>query len=151
MNRTQEVELTNMCFIYDENRILVEEKKGTKYTNGLVFPGGHIEQGESFRDSVIREIKEETRLDIFEPQPCGFKDWIQDDGTRYIVLLYKTNKFSGTLRSSEEGHVFWLDRKDLDEANFIWDMRELMEIFETDQYSEFFFDTKTDIKLRKTA
>ena len=60
MNRTQEVELTNMCFIYDENRILVEEKKGTKYTNGLVFPGGHIEQGESFRDSVIREIKEET-------------------------------------------------------------------------------------------
>ena len=41
MNRTQEVELTNMCFIYDENRILVEEKKGTKYTNGLVFPGGH--------------------------------------------------------------------------------------------------------------
>ena len=43
MNRTQEVELTNMCFIYDENRILVEEKKGTKYTNGLVFPGGHIE------------------------------------------------------------------------------------------------------------
>lgn len=67
MNRTQEVELTNMCFIYDENRILVEEKKGTKYTNGLVFPGGHIEQGESFRDSVIREIKEETGLDIFEP------------------------------------------------------------------------------------
>ena len=69
-------------------------------------------------------------------------DWIQDDGTRYIVLLYKTNKFSGTLRSSEEGHVFWLDRKDLDEANFIWDMRELMEIFETDQYSEFFFEYK---------
>lgn len=87
MNRTQEVELTNMCFIYDENRILVEEKKGTKYTNGLVFPGGHIEQGESFRDSVIREIKEETGL-------------------------------------------------------FIWDMRELMEIFETDQYSEFFFEYK---------
>ena len=52
MNRTQEVELTNMCFIYDENRILVEEKKGTKYTNGLVFPGGHIEQGESFRSFV---------------------------------------------------------------------------------------------------
>ena len=88
MNRTQEVELTNMCFIYDENRILVEEKKGTKYTNGLVFPGGHIEQGESFRDSVIREIKEETGLDIFEPQPCGFKDWIQDDGTRYIVFQF---------------------------------------------------------------
>ena len=94
-DRKQQVELTNMCLIYDENRILVEEKKGTKYAGGLVFPGGHVEPGESLRDSVIREMKEETGLDIFEPQPCGFKDWIQDDGTRYIVLLYKTNKFKG--------------------------------------------------------
>lgn len=39
-NRKQEVELTNMCLIYDENRILVEEKKGTKYIGGLVFPVG---------------------------------------------------------------------------------------------------------------
>ena len=69
MNRTQEVELTNMCFIYDENRILVErEKNGTKIYQWISLPGGHIEQGESFRDSVIREIKEETGLDIFEPQ-----------------------------------------------------------------------------------
>lgn len=87
-------------------------------------------------------MKEETGLDIYEPQPCGFKDWIQDDGTRYIVLLYKTNKFSGTLKSSEEGKVFWLDRKDIDGANLIWNMRELLEIFETDQYSEFFFEYK---------
>ena len=59
-----------------------------------------------------------------------------------LFYCIKPNKFSGTLRSSEEGHVFWLDRKDLDDANFIWDMRELMEIFETDQYSEFFFEYK---------
>lgn len=117
MDRKQQIELTNMCLIYDENRILVEEKRKTKYVGGLVFPGGHIEPGESLLQSVIREMKEETGLDIYEPQPCGFKDWIQDDGTRYIVLLYKTNKFSGTLKSSEEGKVFWLDRKDIDGAN----------------------------------
>lgn len=35
MDRRQQVELTNMCLIYDENRILVEEKKGTKYAGGL--------------------------------------------------------------------------------------------------------------------
>lgn len=142
MDRKQQIELTNMCLIYDENRILVEEKRKTKYVGGLVFPGGHIEPGESLLQSVIREMKEETGLDIYEPQPCGFKDWIQDDGTRYIVLLYKTNKFSGTLKSSEEGKVFWLDRKDIDSANLIWNMRELLEIFETDQYSEFFFEYK---------
>ena len=142
MKRRQLIELTNMCLIYSDDRILVQEKLGTGYEGGLLFPGGHVEPGESLRDSVIREMKEETGLDISEPQPCGFKDWIQEDGTRYIVLLYKTNKFSGELKSSEEGKVFWLDRKDIDKVNLIWNMRELLEIFETDHYSEFFFEYK---------
>lgn len=128
--RAQMIELTNMCLVYDDEKILVEEKKETKYAGGLVFPSGHVEAGESLRDSVIREIKEETGLDIWEPQPCGYKDWIQEDGTRYIVLLYKINKFSGEIKSSEEGRVYWLNRKDIENANLIWNMRELLEIFE---------------------
>lgn len=142
MERRQYIELTNMCLIYDKERILVQEKVGTKYAGGLVFPGGHVEPGESLTQSVIREMKEETGLDIYNPQPCGYKDWILDDGTRYIVLLYKTNKYDGELKSSEEGRVFWLDRKDIENANLIWNMRELLEIFEGDEFSEFFFEYK---------
>ena len=139
MSRKTKVELTNMCLVYDEKKVLVQEKTGTKYEGGLVFPGGHVEEGESLRDSVIREIREEKGLVIKNPQPCGFKDWILEDGTRYIVLLYKTDQFEGELKSSREGKVFWLDRNDISSANLIWNMRELLEIFETDQYSEFFF------------
>lgn len=139
MSRKTKVELTNMCLVYDEKKVLVQEKTGTKYEGGLVFPGGHVEEGESLRDSVVREIREETGLVIKNPQPCGFKDWILEDGTRYIVLLYKTDQFEGELKNSREGKVFWLDRNDISSANLIWNMRELLEIFETDQYSEFFF------------
>lgn len=139
MSRKTKVELTNMCLVYDEKKVLVQEKTGTKYEGGLVFPGGHVEEGESLRDSVIREIREETGLVIKNPQPCGFKDWILEDGTRYIVLLYKTDQFEGELKNSREGKVFWLDRNDISSANLIWNMRELLEIFETDQYSGFFF------------
>ena len=141
MDRASKIELTNMCLIYDEKRILVQEKRGLneKYNGGLVFPGGHVEPDESLLDSVIREMKEETGLTIHHPKPCGFKDWIQEDGTRYIVLLYKTDQFEGKLKSSEEGRVFWLDRSEIDSANLIWNMRELMQIFESDSFSEFFF------------
>lgn len=144
MDRTSKIELTNMCLIYTNTSILVQEKAGLKekYKGGLVFPGGHIEPNESLLDSVIREVKEETGLTISNPQPCGFKDWILEDGTRYIVLLYKTNQFSGELHSSKEGKVFWLDRKDIKQANLIWNMRDLLQIFESTDYSEFFFRVK---------
>lgn len=149
MSRKSVIELTNMCLVYDENRVLVQEKVGTKYNGGLIFPGGHVEEGESLRDSMIREIKEETGLTIKNPQPCGFKDWIQEDGTRYIVLLYKTNQYEGELKSSDEGKVFWLDRKDIPTAKLIWNMRELLEIFETEEYSEFFFRVGIDTNPNK--
>ena len=139
MSRKSEIELTNMCLICDGNKVLVQEKVGTK---GLVFPGGHVEEGESLFESVVREMKEETGLTIENPKICGFKDWIQEDGTRYIVLLYKTHKFTGELKSSDEGRVFWIDRADIDSANLIWNMKELLEIFDTDLYSEFFFKIK---------
>ena len=139
MSRKSEIELTNMCLICDGNKVLIQEKVGTK---GLVFPGGHVEEGESLLESVVREMKEETGLTIENLKICGFKDWIQEDGTRYIVLLYKTDKFTGELKSSDEGSVFWIDRADIDSANLIWNMKELLEIFDTDLYSEFFFKIK---------
>ena len=139
MSRKSEIELTNMCLICDGNKVLIQEKVGTK---GLVFPGGHVEEGESLLESVVSEMKEETGLTIENLKICGFKDWIQEDGTRYIVLLYKTDKFTGELKSSDEGRVFWIDRADIDSVNLIWNMKELLEIFDTDLYSEFFFKIK---------
>ena len=139
MSRKSEIELTNMCLICDGNKVLVQEKAGT---NGLVFPGGHVEEGESLLESVVREMKEETGLTIENPKICGFKDWIQEDGTRYIVLLYKTDKFTGELKFSDEGRVFWIDRAEINSVNLIWNMKELLEIFDTDLYSEFFFKIK---------
>lgn len=146
MERKSQIELTNMCLVCDETRILVEEKRGTSYPGGLIFPSGHVEKDESLRDSVIREIREETGLTIRNPKLCGVKDWIEKDGTRYLVLLYKTNEFEGELQSSEEGGVFWLDRKEVPQANLIWNMRELLEIFDTDDYSEFFFRDDEDVR-----
>ena len=113
------------------------------------FVKGHIEPNETEADTALREIKEETGLTISNPRPCGYKDWIQEDGTRYIVLLYKTNQYSGEILASDEGRVFWLDRNDITDANLIWNMRELLEIFESDDYSEFFFRVGVDINPNK--
>lgn len=139
MNRQSKIELTNLCVVYQKDKILVEEKLWHGKL-GIAFPGGHIEEGESLLNAVIREMKEETGLTIENPIPFGFKDWIEDDGSRYLVLLYKTDKFSGELQSSDEGRVFWTTREEFENMNVIWDMHDVMRIFDSDKYSELFYE-----------
>ena len=138
MDRTATIELTNLCLICQGDKILVQERtwNGEK---GLIFPGGHVEKDESILASVIREMKEETGLTIEHPIPCGFKGWVNEDGSRYLVLMFKTDRFSGELRSSEEGRVFWMTREEFLASHVIWYMRDALKVMDSDEYTEIFW------------
>ena len=145
MRKTETVELTVLCLIEDGNRILLQNRV-KKDWQGYALPGGHVEPGESFVDAVIREMKEETGLTIEKPQLCGIKEWVNEDGTRYVVFLFKTDRFSGELTSSDEGRVFWLEKDDVLESNWIWQMDCLLKIMADGEYTELFFDPADDWK-----
>ncbi len=138
MDRSEKVILTNMCMVYDGGRVLVQHRVKPGWT-GIAFPGGHVEKGESFTDSVVREVFEETGLKIENPRICGIKSWYTKENARYIVLLYKTDKFSGEIKSSEEGEVFWLDLKDLSKMKLAKDFEDMLKIFTDDDLSEFYY------------
>ncbi len=50
-----------------------------KFHDKYVVPGGHIEVGEKMTDAVIREAKEETGLDVYDPQFIFHQEFIQDE------------------------------------------------------------------------
>ena len=59
---------------------------------------------------------------------------------RYVVLLYRAEQFSGTLRSSDEGEVWWTKLADLPSLDLASsDMLDLLRVFEEDDLSEFFY------------
>ena len=139
MARSEQAIFTNLVMIYDDNgNILVQDRKAPDWP-GICFPGGHVEPGESFVRSAIREVKEETGLDIENPILCGTKQFQTRRGERYVVLFYKTNRFSGELTSSEEGEVFWVPRKELHNYRLSIDIMEMVRIFESDDLSEFYY------------
>ncbi len=137
----EKVILTNMCMVYDGNRVLVQDRLDKNW-KGLTFPGGHVEKYESFTDAVIREVKEETGLTISAPQLCGIKQWPHSDDVRYIVFFYKTDRFGGELKSSSEGDVFWMDLEDFRKAELAKDMADMLDIFLKDDISEFYYHHK---------
>lgn len=144
MERSEVCILTNMCMVYNGNCVLVQDKIDADW-KGITFPGGHVEMGESFTDAVIREVFEETGLTIASPRLCGIKDWTNDDGSRYMVLLYKTNEFTGEIQSSEEGNVYWMDLDEMYHSNLAEGMDKMLELFLDEKLSEDFFYKENDI------
>ena len=143
MQRTENVELTVLCLIHQNDKYLLQNRLKEDW-KGLTLPGGHIEKNESIIDAVIREMKEETGLDIKAPKLCGLKQWQNADGSRYLVLFYKTNQFSGTIQSSDEGEVFWIKRKELNSYKLSQDFEDMIKIFEDDSLSEFYYYKEND-------
>lgn len=138
----ENVILTNMCMVYDDNgNVLVQKRKDTDRWPGIAFPGGHVEDGESFTAAVIREVFEETGIKIKHPKLCGIKQWQTERNgvmARYIVLLYKTNEFDGEVQSSNEGEAFWVKRTELDNMKLANTFEHMLRIFEDDSFEELF-------------
>ena len=137
MAKSEQAIFTNMCMVFDDaGNILVQDRKKPDWP-GLCFPGGHVEPGESFVESVIREVWEETGLTIENPILCGTKQFQTEKNERYVVFFYKTNRFSGKLRSSDEGEVFWIPRNTLTNHRLSIDFEDMVHIMESDSLSEF--------------
>ena len=135
MHHTESVELAVLCLLQNRDRILLQNRV-KKDWEGYTLPGGHVEPGESFVDAVVREMKEETGLTIISPKLVGIKQFPIKNG-RYIVLLYKAEKYTGDLCSSEEGQMEWVRYDQLSELNTVDDFEDLLKVINAPDLSEF--------------
>lgn len=135
MHTPEKIELTVLCLVHKGDSYLLQDRVKNDW-RGLALPGGHVEPGESFVDSVVREMREETGLTVHNPRLCGIKQF-PIDGGRYIVMLYETEDFSGELTSSAEGEMLWVERDEIPKMSTVEHLAELIDVMLSPDLSEF--------------
>ena len=147
MERTETTELTVLCLIQKDGKILLQNRVKTDW-QGYAFPGGHIEVGESIVDAVVREVREETGLTIYNPTLCGVKQFPLKGGKyengRYLVFLFRADQFTGEVTSSDEGEMRWIAKDELHNYNLVQDFDDMLKVMATDDYTEFQYIVEND-------
>ena len=115
-SRTELVELTNMCMIYDGDKVLVQNR--IKSWKGIAFPGGHVENHESIVDSVVREIKEELDTDI---EVGDLLHTVEYDYPTFHLSMdcFWAEIVSGDLVLTEHAAAKWLTKDELDSVEWL--------------------------------
>ncbi|MCM1513766.1 MAG: 8-oxo-dGTP diphosphatase [Anaeroplasma bactoclasticum] len=144
----EKIILTNMCLIENKTTKEVVVIHRIKDWCGIAFPGGHVEEGEAIVPSVIREVKEETGLDVNHLEFCGIRDWYDPTTQeRNIVFMFKTSSFSGTLYSNhKEGVVEWRRLDSIQQEEYASGLDLEMGIFFEQEILEFYSHYDTEQK-----
>ena len=87
---------TVAAIIIKDDKILLAKRGHMPFKNYWTLPGGHIDKGETKKQALIKEVKEETNLDI---KPVFFMDFIEIfERTRwYACVTIFTGKANGNI------------------------------------------------------
>lgn len=138
MHEPERVIFTNMVMVSDgQGRVLTQRRTDPTWP-GLAFPGGHVEEGETFAQAAAREVMEETGIAVTGLRLCGIKHWVED-GIHSVVLLYQAQACGGRLHSSSEGEVRWMPLECFRQSPLTEGMAATLRVFLDDCVSEHAF------------
>ena len=106
---------TTLCYIENDGKYLLIhriKKKNDCNQGKYIGVGGHFEENESPYECVIREVKEETSLDII-PQYRGIITFVSDKYECEQMHLFTATEFTGEIGDCNEGNLCWIEKSKL--------------------------------------
>jgi mutator protein MutT len=117
--RTKQSKLAATALIYQQkegakimdSKLLGVSRKDNHKLFGL--PGGKVDDGETLYDAMVREVKEETNIDVLSAIPIYFRE----DGD-FLAVVFFVTKWTGEVVSMEAGKVDWISFEELKQGSF---------------------------------
>src|SRR3989344_4482013 len=121
-----------LCFLIDKDKVLLGEKKvgfGMGKYNGF---GGKVRRGETIRDAAIREMREESGLDVSGLKKAGvlcFSLPKRVPAKELEVHVFAARIFKGAVRETREMRPQWFKISDIPYYRMWPDDREWLPLF----------------------
>lgn len=119
----------NICIIKNDNILLLNRQHDN--FKGWIQPGGKVEYMESIFEAAIREVKEETGLEVINLKLKGISGFInKDKGERFIYYDFLCDDFKGEIiKKSPEGNPKWWHIDALDIIHMQEDIRNRIPLY----------------------
>ncbi len=89
--------------VLKDGKALLLKRKGAHGEGSWCYPGGHLEFGESFLDTAIREAEEESGLKVKNPRfLCITNDIFEKENKHYITIMVAADYISGEAKIMEK-------------------------------------------------
>ncbi len=114
---------TTLCYVEKDDCYLMMhrvKKKQDVNQDKWIGIGGHVEEGESPEECLLREAKEETGLTLTSWKFRGLITFLSVGwGTEYMCL-YTADEFTGELSECSEGELLWVPKAQIETLN-LWE------------------------------
>lgn len=117
------MKLTTLCYIEKNEQYLMlhrNTKKNDPNTGKWIGVGGKIEEKESPEECMLREVREETGLDLTRYQYRGLITFVSDEWETEYMHLYTADEYLGKLTNCDEGTLEWVDKQKIFDLN-LWE------------------------------
>lgn len=105
---------TTLCYLELNQKYLMlhrVKKEQDENKDKWIGVGGHLEEGESPDECLVREVWEETGLTLLDYRLRGIVTFLSDVyGTEYM-FLFTSDCFTGTMKECDEGNLEWIDKE----------------------------------------
>lgn len=110
------MQITTLCYIENEGKYLMlhRVKKHHDINAGKwIGVGGHVENGETPEECLLREVKEETGLELTSYRLRGLVTFLSDAGEPELMCVFTASAFCGELIECDEGELAWVNKSEV--------------------------------------
>ncbi len=117
------MKLTTLCYIEKENKYLMlhrTKKQNDANHDKWIGVGGKFETDETPQECLLREVYEETSLELTAYSLRGIVTFISDEWETEYMFLFTASEYKGEISDCNEGELVWIDKSEVMNLN-LWE------------------------------